>query len=72
MGLLRIAAGGEINQTFQVTGNQNIHRRGRGQDEWTVLVIYACLKEVVQNFIVIGRADQLVDRHTHLFCKISS
>ena len=25
----------------------------------------------VQNFIVIGRADQLVDRHTHLFCKIS-
>ena len=71
LGLLRIAAGGEINQTFQVAGNQNIHRRGRGQDEWTVLVIYACLKEVIQNFIVIGRADQLVDRHTHLFCKIS-
>ena len=65
---LCILSGNRIDQPFQIAGNQNIHRRRRGQHKFPVSVISSGLEEVKQYFVLIGSTDQLSDRNSHLFC----
>ena len=69
-GLRAVAAGAEIDEAFQVRGDQDIHRRAGGQNKRTVPIILAGTEEVRQYLIFVGCADQLLDRHTHVLREI--
>ena len=65
-----ILSGNLKDQSLQIGRDQDIHRWRRCQNEITVSVINACLKEIKQDFIFIGCADQLANRNTHVLCII--
>ena len=65
-----VAARAQINQALQVAGNQDIHGRGIGEYEIPLPVIGSRGKEIIQHLIVIGRADQSLNRNAHAFCKV--
>ena len=60
-----IFTGQQVQQTLQIAGNQNVHRRRCGGIELTVPVVYAGADKVCQNLIDIGRTDQLAEGHAH-------
>ena len=64
---LVVEVGSEEQQTLEVGRNQDVHRRRRGGEEIAVAVVLAALlEEVGQHVVAVGRADELVDRQTHL------
>ena len=69
-GLCAVTAGAEIDETLQVRGDQDIHRRAGGQNKRTVPVILAGTEEVRQYLIFIGCTDQLLDRHAHVLREV--
>ena len=69
---LGILSGKTVDQTFQVTGDQNIHGRGSGQYKLTFSVIGSCPEEIIENLVFIGSTDQFMNRQPHLLCIISS
>ena len=60
-----VPAGKVIEQPFEIGGNQDIHRRGRGGIKRTVPVVHAGFNEIGQNPVSIGCADQPGDRQSH-------
>ena len=69
--LLCIISCDPIDQALQITGDQDVHRRGRRQDEFPVSVIDTGGKEIKQNLIVVGSTDKTVDRKSHKRCIVS-
>ena len=63
---LGVITGNTVNQTFQVTGNENIHGWRTCQHKFSLTIICTSHKEIIQNFIFIRCANQLADRHTHI------
>ena len=61
----RIVSADVIDQTLQIRGDQDVHRRRAGQDEVAVPVIGTCSKEIKQDFVGIGSAQELRDRQPH-------
>ena len=64
---IRILACNTVDQTLQVAGNQNVHRRRAGKDEISLTVISTSGEEVKQYLVLIGCTDQLLHRKSHLF-----
>ena len=70
--LICAAAGRQIKKPLQIAGNENIHRRGGGKNKLSASVVNSCLEKVKQYLIVIGSADQPVNRNSQALGKISS
>src|SRR5699024_3046003 len=64
---LCVPSGSLVDQSLQVAGDQDIHGRGGCENELPVPVVTSRGEEIKKNFILIGGADQLRNRHTHLF-----
>ena len=69
--LIGVSSGNQIDQTLQVTGNQDIHRWGFRQDKLTIPVIGTCTEEIKKHLIFVGGADQFCNRNPHFLCKVS-
>ena len=67
-----VFAGQQIQQPFQIAGNQNIHRRRASRIEFPIPVVNAGVDEIGQNLVDVGCTNQLAERHAHLFCIVSS
>ena len=63
-----ITAGEQIEQPFQVAGDQDVHRRGNRVVEGTVPVVLAGGDEIGEDVVAVGRAEQATDGQTHLLC----
>ena len=69
---LRAVPADMVDQSLEVTGDQNVHRRGAGQHKLAVSVVLAGLKEIKENLVGVGRTDQFADRKAHPLCVIGS
>ena len=54
-----------VKQTFQVTGNENIHRRRNGFEEFTAFVINTGIDEISKYIVTIRCAKQTFYRQAH-------
>ena len=69
--LFRILPGDIKQEPFKVTGQENIHGRAVCRKELAVHIVHARFKEIGQDLILIGSANQLADGNAHLLGKIS-
>ena len=69
--LLTVIAGQMVQQTFQIAGDQNIHRRRIGQVKFSIDIVNTRIEEVRQDLVLIGCTDEFLHRNSHLAGVIS-
>ena len=69
-GKLSVSTADLEQKSFQVRGNENIHRGGHCGVECSVSVVCACGNKVGQYVVAVGCADKAVNGKTHHLCYV--